>query len=128
MRNRIFKIDQKFLSSNFSRCEILDENAIRLYLSPEDKFVNNPSPWFAFRKSAHQEEIYVELFYEKFEHRYHPKVSYDLINWKKIDRDMIKIQNNGKKLLLLSRLIIRNPLFLPKRYYHLFGMKTGMTI
>ena len=28
------------------------------------------------------------------------------INWKKIDRDMIKIQNNGKKLLLLSRLII----------------------
>ena len=29
----IFKIDQKFLSSNFSRCEILDENAIRLYLS-----------------------------------------------------------------------------------------------
>ena len=92
----IFKIDQKFLSSNFSRCEILDENAIRLYLSPEDKFVNNPSPWFAFRKSAHQEEIYVELFYEKFEHRYHPKVSYDLINWKKIDRDMIKIQNNGK--------------------------------
>ena len=96
----VFKIDQKFLSSNFSRCEILDENAIRLYLSPEDKFVNNPSPWFAFRKSAHQEEIYVELFYEKFEHRYHPKVSYDLINWKKIDRDMIKIQNNGKKVTL----------------------------
>ena len=48
----ILKIDQKFLSSNFSKCEILEENSIRLYLSPEDNFVNNPSPWFAFRKSA----------------------------------------------------------------------------
>ena len=56
----IFKIDREFLSSNFSKCEVLEKNSIRLYLSPEDNSVINPSPWFAFRKSAHQEEIYVE--------------------------------------------------------------------
>ena len=96
----IFKIDRDFLSSNFSKCEILEKNSIRLYLSPEDNFVSNPSPWFAFRKSAHQEEIYIELFYEKFEHRYHPKISNDLINWKKIDMDKVKIEDNGKKVIL----------------------------
>ena len=31
----IFKIDREFLSSNFSKCEVLEENSIRLYLSPE---------------------------------------------------------------------------------------------
>ena len=96
----IFKIDREFLSSNFSKCEVLEKNSIRLYLSPEDNSVINPSPWFAFRKSAHQEEIYVELLYEKFEHRYHPKVSNDLINWKKIDTDKIKIEDDGKKVIL----------------------------
>ena len=96
----IFKIDRDFLSSNFSKCEVLEKNSIRLYLSPEDNFVSNPSPWFAFRKSAHQEEIYIELFYEKFEHRYHPKISNDLINWKKIDMDKVKIEDNGKKVIL----------------------------
>ena len=96
----IFKIDREFLSSNFSKCEVLEENSIRLYLSPEDNSVINPSPWFAFRKSAHKEAIYVELLYEKFEHRYHPKVSNDLINWKKIDMDNIKIEDNGKKVIL----------------------------
>ena len=53
-KQKYFKIDREFLSSNFSKCEILDENSIRLYLSPEDNSVINPSPWFAFRKSAHQ--------------------------------------------------------------------------
>ena len=96
----IFKIDREFLSSNFSKCEVLEENSIRLYLSPEDNSVINPSPWFAFRKSAHKEAIYVELLYEKFEHRYHPKISNDLINWKKIDMDNIKIEDNGKKVIL----------------------------
>ena len=96
----IFKIDREFLSSNFSKCEVLEENSIRLYLSPEDNSVINPSPWFAFRKSAHKEAIYVELLYEKFEHRYHPKVSNDLINWKKIEMDNIKIEDNGKKVIL----------------------------
>ena len=96
----IFKIDREFLSSNFSKCEVLEENSIRLYLSPEDNSVINPSPWFAFRKSAHKEAIHVELLYEKFEHRYHPKVSNDLINWKKIDMDNIKIEDNGKKVIL----------------------------
>ena len=96
----IFKIDREFLSSNFSKCEVLEKNSIRLYLSPEDNSVINPSPWFAFRKSAHQEEIYVELLYEKFEHRYHPKVSNDLINWKKIDTDKIKIEDDAKKVIL----------------------------
>ena len=96
----IFKIDREFLSSNFSKCEVLEENSIRLYLSPEDNSVINPSPWFAFRKSAHKEAIYVELLYEKFEHRYHPKVSNDLINWKKIEMDNIKIEDSGKKVIL----------------------------
>ena len=96
----IFRIDREFLSSNFSKCEVLEKNSIRLYLSPEDNSVINPSPWFAFRKSAHKEEIYIELLYEKFEHRYHPKVSNDLINWKKIDMDNIKIEDNGKKVIL----------------------------
>ena len=96
----IFKIDRNFSSSNFSRCEILGKNSIRLYLSPEDNLVTNPSPWFAFRKSAHTEEIYVELFYEKFEHRYHPKVSNDLVNWNKIDMDAIEIKDKGKRVTL----------------------------
>ena len=99
-RTKVFEIDSDFLSANFSRCEILSENLIRLYLSPEDNIVVNPSPWFAFRKSSHKEQISIELLYEKFTHRYLPKISTDLVNWKKIDDSMIKIQDNNKKVTL----------------------------
>ena len=99
-KTKVFEIDSDFLSANFSRCEILSENSVRLYLSPEDNTVVNPSPWFAFRKSSHKEQISIELLYEKFTHRYLPKISTDLVNWKKIDDSMIKIQDNNKKVTL----------------------------
>ena len=62
----IFKIDSNFLSSGFSKCEVINENYIKLYVSPEDVDVINSSPWYAFRKSEHQKKVFVEVFYEKF--------------------------------------------------------------
>lgn len=96
----IFKIDSNFLSSGFSKCEVINENYIKLYVSPEDVDVINSSPWYAFRKSEHQKKVFVEVFYEKFKHRYHPKISSDSKKWKKIDAKFFKEINDGQGLLI----------------------------
>ena len=51
-------------------------------------------------EKVYKEQISIELLYEKFTHRYLPKISTDLVNWKKIDDSMIKIQDNNKKVTL----------------------------
>ena len=97
---KIFKIDSDFLSSGFSRCEIIAENYIKIYVSPEDIDVINPSPWYAFRKSTHNQKVFVEIFYEKFKHRYHPKISIDSVNWDKINSKSFRELEDGQGLLI----------------------------
>ena len=91
----ILKIDSNFLSSGFSKCEIISENYIKIYVSTEDIDVINPSPWYAFRKSTHNQKVFVEIFYEKFKHRYHPKISIDSLNWDKIDSKSFRELEDG---------------------------------
>ena len=87
----LFSIDSNFSSGSRSKCEVINKDYIRLYISPEDEEVKNPSPWFAFRKSPHNEKIFVELYYTESKHRYNPKKSFDLVDWKRISESNIKI-------------------------------------
>ena len=95
-----FSINLGFLSSGISSCEIVNQNYIKLYLAPEDNDVINPSPWYAFKKSPHKEKVYVEIFYEKFKHRYHPKISFDSENWRKLESKSFKQLDDGQRILL----------------------------
>ena len=96
----LFSIDSNFSSGSQSKCEVINKDYIRLYISPEDEEVKNPSPWFAFRKSPHNEKIFVELYYTESKHRYNPKKSFDLVDWKRISESNIKIFEDNKKAVI----------------------------
>lgn len=81
----IARIETGFPTANAGSCVRRSETYFELRLYPEDDPPINPSPWYSFavqRTTADpNQRIIIRLDYGSFEHRYHPKYSYDQVNW-----------------------------------------------
>lgn len=77
-------ISADYPTANMGECKVIDEASFMLYLLPEDVPIN-PSPWYGFKVTRfpgyEERSLKVALFYDDFEHRYPPKVSFDGKGW-----------------------------------------------
>ena len=77
-------ISADYPTANMGECKVIDEASFMLHLLPEDKPIN-PSPWYGFKVTRFpgykERSLKVALFYDDFEHRYPPKVSFDGSSW-----------------------------------------------
>jgi murein tripeptide amidase MpaA len=68
-----------------------DDSVYVAYINAESKPING-SPWYAFKLWTEKEqEIYLNLKYSGYSHRYIPKLSNDGINWQAFDTTMIVV-------------------------------------
>lgn len=83
--------DSSFLGARLDSVVNQENNKYMAYINPSFEPVNT-SPWYAFSVSSKSDmEIEVKLNYGNYKHRYIPKLSKDLILWKKIEERKIKI-------------------------------------
>ncbi len=76
------RFNNDFSGGRLNECSQTGSNLFRIRIRPENVPINN-SPWFAFQVvSAETKEITVTLTYQDGNHRYHPKISSDGVNWK----------------------------------------------
>ena len=84
------------------RCEVLNEGHYKLHLLPEDEPIN-PSPWYGFKvtktSTLPHSPIKVTLFYGDHVHRYHPKISEDFEEWRRLSTEqLVRIADNEIEL------------------------------
>jgi len=84
----------------------INDSIFRVTILPENEPINE-SPHFAFKiKSDTPRKIDLELFYDKYKHRYWPKISTDGVHFEAVDSmdfDTLKAGNIGTLRLELGR-------------------------
>ena len=96
----IVLVDFDFPGAGNLSCEIINSQHIKLFINSETDDSINPSPWFAFIKSKHSENIKIELDYGNYNYRYNPKVSSDNKVWDNLDMLNILKKNKNKILVI----------------------------
>ena len=85
-------ISADYPTANMGECKVIDEASFMLYLLPEDVPIN-PSPWYGFKVTRfpgyEERSLKVALFYDDFEHRYSPKVSFDGASWSPLSAENV---------------------------------------
>jgi hypothetical protein len=93
-------ITKNFEAGRFSKCHVINDNHIALFLSPENIPIN-ASPWYAFKiTSTKKMSIDVTLHYLHHKHRYNPNTSQDLQSWALLDEGKISISEDEKRVKL----------------------------
>lgn len=78
-------VDNEFDGARMNGFSKVSDNVFRVVVSPENTPIN-ASAYFAFRIwSERERNIELEIEYTEHEHRYIPKLSYDAVNWKRMD-------------------------------------------
>lgn len=86
----IYATDGVFMTNDFPTgrahgLEKINDSTFRIDIRPENEPIGN-TPWYAFKIWSHvQRNIYLELDYGYFQHRYQPKISKDGRNWTKLE-------------------------------------------
>ncbi len=103
------KLYNNFDAARVDRCEISDDG-FRLTILPEATPIN-PSPWYAFRLEADQQQtVTVTLNYPNFKHRYPAKTSLDKKQWTRLPDEQITI-NQASDEAILAIPVSNNPLY-----------------
>lgn len=93
--------DNRFPAARLSDFRQEDDSTFRASILPENTPVN-PSPWYAFRLWAEQEQdIRLVLDYTHARHRYFPKVSRDGKTWEALDSSRFSMLDTEDALLAL---------------------------
>ena len=78
-------VDNEFDGARMNGFSKVSDNVFRVVVSPENTPIN-ASAYFAFRIwSERERNIELEIEYTEHEHRYIPKLSYDAVNWQRMD-------------------------------------------
>lgn len=94
----VFKLDADFSSANMASCTVIDERTIEVFLTPEDRPINN-SPWYAVRLTpARAGNVRVILRYEEHPHRYKPKISVDGVSWSVLPDTRVDVKAAGYRV------------------------------
>lgn len=97
--NALAKLDAAFEGARMSECTA-GRNSFSIQIDPENKPIN-PSPWYAFRVTPKQVgNIKIIMRYSDASHRYPPKRSSDVRNWRLIDPKRISERRKGKKVTM----------------------------
>jgi len=84
-------LDTSFAGARLNKFQKIEKGKYAAYVYPENEPVNS-SPWFAFGLEAEKPgQIELQLNYGDYQHRYIPKLSYDLVNWEPLESSKIKI-------------------------------------
>ena len=109
----VAQITKNHPTANFESCEVLDENSFVLSITPEDEPIN-PSPWYGFAVERFRDvdaPVTVTLSYDGTSHRYPPKISFNKLNWVRLDQQVVESDDGssaafaiptGKKLVYVS--------------------------
>ena len=91
-----FAVVDGFAGARRGTCRVQGRERVLLEIRREDENVTNPSPWFAF-KLVPDEPVAatVILDYDTWKHRYWPKLSYDGINWTRLDESDVDVFENS---------------------------------
>ncbi len=97
--NALAILDADFEGARMSSCEATRKNFI-VRIDPENKPIN-PSPWYAFRVTPKQTgDLKIIIRYSDAKHRYWPKRSSDVRNWRPIDPNRIRERRRGKRVTM----------------------------
>ncbi len=102
-------LNADFPLGRMNECTVRNDTSFSITILPEDAPPINPSPWYAFRVSPHESKIEIELDYQKYKHRYWPRVSYDAQNWMALDEKYIRKISDHKVSITLPK--SKTPLF-----------------
>jgi hypothetical protein len=92
--------DNLFDGARLNDFKYVENDLFQATFSPEN-FPINHSAYYAFRIwSDNAKTIQVELNYSKHEHRYHPKISKDGVNWELLDSTMIQLAQDSVNAFL----------------------------
>lgn len=92
--------DNRFDGARINDVVAQNDSTFRVTIRPENEPINF-SPWYAFKVYADSSStIYVELDYEKYKHRYHPKLSNNGTDWNKLEDENFTYVGDSSKVLL----------------------------
>ena len=92
-------LDAAFEGARMSVCEA-NRKSFTIRIDPENKPIN-PSPWYAFRVTPKQAgDLKIVMRYSDAKHRYWPKRSDDVQNWRVIEPSRVRERRRGKKVVL----------------------------
>ncbi|MEO1259749.1 MAG: M14 family metallopeptidase [Bacteroidota bacterium] len=104
---KTYAVDGVFADNQFDGARLndfskLNDQTFQATIAPEN-FPINPSPWYAFKLWAAEDRlINLVLHYENGAHRYHPTVSFDGINWEKLDSNFVAKKDSTDAILNLN--------------------------
>ena len=95
--------DNRFDGARINDVVAQNDSTFRVTIRPENEPINF-SPWYAFKVHADSSSfVYVVLDYEKYKHRYHPKLSSNGTDWSALgDENFTYIGDSSKVLLKLK--------------------------
>ena len=90
--------DNRFAAARLNGVAKKNDSTFQLKVSPENKPINS-SPWYAFKvHSENPANLFIELHYGEYKHRYHPKVSRDGNYWVAVDTSLFIYNQDSSSL------------------------------
>lgn len=91
-----YSIADSFVGARRGKCRVVGGDEVTLEILREDDKVTNPSPWFAFKvKPERATDAQITLDYGTWKHRYWPKISYDGLNWARLEETAVQVADSG---------------------------------
>lgn len=90
--------DNRFDGARLNDVSLKDDSVYQLIIRPENEPINR-SPWYAFQISADTiRNVYLQLEYGSYKHRYHPKISRDGKSWELVDTTSFSYNTDSTSL------------------------------
>lgn len=87
--------DNQFAGARLNRFLQVNDTLFKATISPENSPINR-SPWYAFRVWSEQaREVYIQLSYGSFKHRYVPKISDNRVEWRQLGESLISYNRDS---------------------------------